>query len=189
MKALLIKILRDKRSYDYKYSEEEAKKLGIVNEYALRTKNNSLDSLILLKGDKELFRCNTVQTVANHPHYDYNDTIAMGKFQVQCFVKPRKFHGQIHGIVYAKDIEGQNIDAWSMQVENGYQKGRWLIHDRWSWDKNRDLNNGYSGGCFIMPSIELEQFNIILNNEGIHSNPNLKQIINGILLEIESFES
>ena len=108
-----------------------------------------------------------VQTVSNHPDFDHKDTIKPGYFKMECFVDPRKFHGEIHGIIDAIDIENQKIDKYSMQLEDGYQKGRWLVHDRYTFAKERDLYNGYSAGCFIMDSKRLKRFNRNLKSLGI----------------------
>jgi hypothetical protein len=160
MNDILIRVMRNKKSYNYKYDIME-------NNYSNNIKNNSLDYLQIIKNDKVELTIEGLQTVANHPDYDFQDTIKPGKFKIKCFVDPRNFHGRIHGIIEAKDIENQVIDKYSMQIEDGYQKGRWLVHDRWSFAKNRDLHNGYSGGCFIMSSIALKAFNDRLEKFGI----------------------
>ena len=170
----LIKVTRKKSSFDYKYDKSK-------NVYKNNIKNNSLDKLELFFDDQYIIGFNSVQTVSNHPHFDHFDTIDKGPFRIQCFVSPRKFHGLIHGIIDAVDIEGQKIDHWSMQVEGGYQKGRWLVHDRWSFKKNRDLRNGYSGGCFILSSSDLKRFNEKLKKLLIKPG----DILNGILVEVD----
>ena len=169
-----IKILRDKLSYDFKYDENK-------NDYKNNIRNNSIDTILILNSRKRaIFVSREVQTVANHPHFDFLDTIAPGKFKMRCFVEQRKYHGRIHGIVSARDLENQEIDCYSMQVENGYQKGRWLIHDRWSFEKERDLFNGYSGGCFVMSSRDLFNFNRVLERYGVVKN----DILNCSLIEV-----
>lgn len=168
----LIKVTRYKLSYDYKYDKKE-------NSFKNNIKNNSIDKFELFYENHYIWGTNSVQTVSNHPHFDFYDTIAPGKFQMQCFITPRKFHGQIHGIINAFDLENQKIDHWSMQIENGYQKGRWLDHDRWSFAKNRDLKFGYSGGCFVKKSQDLKVYNEKLKKMLIKPG----DVLNGILLE------
>jgi hypothetical protein len=168
-----LKVIRKKQSYFFKHNQKK-------NDFKNNIKNNTLDRIELYFNNKLIFQAKA-QTVSNHPHYDFYDTIKKGTFKIKCFVNPRKFHGQIHGIIDAMDIENQPIDHWSMQVENGYQKGRWLIHDRWSFAKNRDLYNAYSGGCFIMSSKDLEKFNKHLTENGISKG----DVIKGTLMEEE----
>lgn len=130
--------------------------------------------------DGIVFKTVSLQTVANHPEMKFEDTVAPGKFAIQCFINPRKFHGSIHGIVGAVDLEGQAIDKYSMQVENGFQKGRWTVHDRWWTEMNRELNHGYSGACFIMGVSDLSMLANILYKHDIHR----KFIIPCLLVEV-----
>ena len=59
------------------------------------------------------------------------DTVRAGNFTVKCFVPPRTFHGEIHAITKTRDLDGQEIDRNAMQTtKDGYQNGRWLIHDK-----------------------------------------------------------
>lgn len=156
---LILRIVRNKISHDYKFDKQK-------NDFSNNIKNNTKDFFILLKNGSIIFKC-LCQSVANHPDYSYTDSIKQCLFNVKCFVDPRNFHGEIHGIINAIDLDNQPIDNFSMQLDNGFQKGRWLIHDRYSFEKKRDLNNAYSGGCFILSSKDLEEFNKILKTEGI----------------------
>lgn len=183
LKNYLLKVYRKKLSYDYKFNLKK-------NDYNNNIKNNSLDKMVLFYLEKlnenvikenYLIEIPNVQTVSNHPHFDHFDTIAAGPFSVELFVTPRKFHGLIHGIIDAIDIEGQKIDHWSMQVENGYQKGRWLIHDKWSFEKQRDLNFSYSGGCFISSSENQKK----LNNKFKKLKFQKGDILPGLLVEVD----
>ena len=169
---LTLNVVRNKISYDYKFDKQK-------NSYENNVKNNSKDVIVLLKDNRPIFKA-FCQTTANHPEFSFGDTIRPGAFQVKCFVEHRQMHGEIHGIVNGYDLDGQKIDVFSMQVENGYQKGRWLIHDRFSFAKNRDLNNAYSGGCFIMSSTDLVRFNEALRNLGVMPGT----VINGNLMEV-----
>ena len=121
-----------------------------------------------------------VKKINDIPHFDFKDTIKEGSFQVKCFVEPRSYHGQVHGVINALDLNNQKIDQFSMQIENGFQKGRWLVHDKWSFSKGRDLNNSYSGSCFILSSKKLEILNEKLKELGIKP----CDIINGTLEEM-----
>ena len=63
----------------------------------------------------------------------FGDSVAAGSFTVKCFVPPRTFHGEIHAITKTRDLDGQEIDRNAMQTtKDGYQNGRWLIHDKYS---------------------------------------------------------
>lgn len=169
---LHIRIVRNKVSYQYKIDKSK-------NDYTNNINNNSKDVIIILDDDTPIFKA-FCQTVANHPDFSFKDTIRPGTFQIKCFVEHRQMHGEIHGIVDAFDLDGQKINQYSMQFDNGYQKGRWLIHDKWAEAKNRDLHNAYSGGCFIMSSIDLVRFNDALKNLGVKPGT----VINGNLMEV-----
>lgn len=169
----LIKVTRKKESHDFKFDKKK-------NDFKNNIKNNSLDILEIYLDNLCLFVVDKVQTVCNHPHFDYFDTISPGKFKLKCFVDPRNFHGQIHGIIDAYDLDKEKIDLYSMQIDDGYQKGRWLVHDRWSFKKNRDLYNAYSGGCFMMDSRRLKRFNSKLKTLEFTKG----DVINGILEEV-----
>jgi hypothetical protein len=170
---LKIEVLRYLKSYDFKHYHDK-------NDFYNNIRNNSIDTLILYKENQIIFKCENVQTVSNHPDFDFKDTIREGEFKLKCFVESRSFHGRIHGIVNAYDLDNEPIDNYSMQLDNGYQKGRWLLHDKYSFAKKRDLHNSYSGGCFIMSSIDLGEFNSILLENEISP----EDIITGILKEV-----
>ena len=177
------KILRTKKSYDFKADPNKP------DSFENNWKNNSLDWLSLTDGNNELFRCRC-QTVANYcfgamspgDTVSYGDTVAPGTFTVKCFVEPRLFHGEIHAITSTTDIDGQKIDRNAMQVSaQGFQNGRWLIHDRWSKKYGRDTNCAWSAGCFILSSGNLEALNTVLHSLKIQPGETLP----GELIEIE----
>ena len=160
-----LRIERALSSYDFRANPEAP------DSFSNNWKNNSRDWLILLDDKAELcrFRC---QTVANYcfgkmapgDSVEHGDTIAPGHFQVRLFAEPRNFHGEIHEIINATDLDGQRIDGHAMQITNdGYQTGRWLIHDRYSKKQGRDTNSAWSAGCFILSSGDLEALNKMLH--------------------------
>lgn len=166
---LHLHIIRYVESYDFKAEPDKP------DSFSNNWKNNSLDDFILLNDDTELFKCKC-QSVANYCFGDmlpgdtvsYGDSIAAGDFTVRCFVPPRKFHGQIHAITQTVDIDGQRIDHNAMQTtKGGYQTGRWLIHDRFSFSKGADTTYAWSAGCFILSSKDLEDFNQTLKAHGV----------------------
>ena len=166
---LHLHIIRYVESYDFKAEPDKP------DSFSNNWKNNSLDDFILLNDDTELFKCKC-QSVANYCFDDmlpgdtvsYGDSIAAGDFTVRCFVPPRKFHGQIHAITQTVDIDGQRIDHNAMQTtKGGYQSGRWLIHDRFSFSKGADTTYAWSAGCFILSSKDLELFNQTLKAHGV----------------------
>ena len=168
---LHLHIIRYVESYDFKVEPDKP------DSFSNNWKNNSLDDFILLNDDTELFKCKC-QSVANYCFGDmlpgdtvsYGDSIAAGDFIVRCFVPPRKFHGQIHAITQTVDIDGQKIDRNAMQTtKGGYQTGRWLIHDRFSFSKGADTTYAWSAGCFILSSKDLELFNQTLKAHGVQA--------------------
>lgn len=173
---------RRKRSYDFKSNK------NLPGSFENNWKNNSLDWLCLYNDNCELIRL-PAQTVANYCFDDmksngdteHGDTIAEGYFKVKCFVEPRGFHGEIHGIIETKDLDGQWVDHNSMQTVNGFQTGRWLIHDRWSEKLGRDTNTAWSAGCFILSSKDLHALNNILHAYEVKSG----DIIPGELVEVD----
>ena len=179
---LQIIVYRKKESYSYKANPDKAD--GFDNNW----KNNSLDRLVLLSNGEEIYKC-TCQTVANYCFGDmatadtvtHGDTIAPGEFTIKCFVPPRSFHGEIHAITRTKDLDGQWIDHNAMQTTaKGFQNGRWLIHDRYSFKTGRDTNQAWSAGCFILSSFGLEQLNIALRSLGVKPGDEIK----GTLVEV-----
>ncbi|MBQ9624242.1 MAG: hypothetical protein IJR39_13040 [Treponema sp.] len=166
---LKLQIWRRQQSYDFK--ADPGKPDGFDNNW----KNNSLDLLVLLDGSAILFQCHA-QTVANYCFGDmtpgdnlpHGDTVAAGEFTLKCFVEPRAFHGEIHAITRTKDLDGQEINREAMQTTaGGFQNGRWLVHDRYSFKLGKDTNCAWSAGCFILSSNDLAQLNAILKNEGV----------------------
>ena len=166
---LHLHIIRYVESYDFKAEPDKP------DSFSNNWKNNSLDDFILLNDNTELFKCKC-QSVANYCFGDmlpgdtvsYGDSIAAGAFTVRCFVPPRKFHGQIHAITQTVDIDGQKIDHNAMQTtKGGYQSGRWLIHDRFSFSKGADTTYAWSAGCVILSSKDLELFNQTLKAHGV----------------------
>lgn len=173
---------RKKKSYDFKVNPKEPGSFS--NNY----KNNSLDSIAIYDDKAEIarFKC---QTVANYcfgdfataDTVDFGDTIREGYFKIKCFVEPRNFHGEIHGIIETRDIDGQWINQDSMQITaDGFQNGRFLIHDRFSKKYNADTNYAWSAGCFILSSADLEAFNTILHAYNVKSG----DIISGEIVEV-----
>jgi hypothetical protein len=116
----------------------------------------------------------------NNPHIS---TIAPGDFTIRAFVEPRSFHGEIHAITRTKDIGGKWIDHNAMQVfSNGYQLGRWLIHDKYSFELKKDTNYAWSAGCFILSSADLQSLNACLKQKGVKAG----DLISGVLVEINN---
>ena len=166
---LKLQIWRNRQSYNFK--ADPGKPDGFDNNW----KNNSLDQLVLLKDQKVLFLAKA-QTVSNYCFGDmtpgdslpHGDTVAAGEFTLKCFVEPRAFHGEIHAITKTKDLDGQTIDRNAMQTTaGGFQNGRWLVHDRYSFKLGKDTNYAWSAGCFILSSNDLARLNAILKNEGV----------------------
>lgn len=163
--ALSIVVERKKKSYDFKLRPNEA------DSFSNNIKNNMEDTFRLFDGKCELFSC-PVQSVANFCWGEQSksmqkkagDTIAEGYFKVKCFVEPRNYDGEIHGIIETKDLDGQVIDTESMQVYgNGEKAGRWLIHSTYNKEKQREASYAYSAGCLVMTRSNLEAFNKILH--------------------------
>lgn len=173
---------RKKKSYDFKANP------SAPSSFSNNWKNNSIDTIAIYDEKAELARFNC-QTVANYCFGDYatadtveyGDTIREGYFKVKCFVEPRNFHGEIHGIIETKDIDGQWIDQMSMQTtKDGFQNGRFLIHDRYSKKIGGDTNYAWSAGCFILSSADLKALNTILHAYEVKSG----DIISGEILEV-----
>ena len=157
---------RKKISYDFKISPHLPD--GFDNNW----KNNSQDWFIVQDEHCELarFKC---QSVANYcfgqmktaDSVAWGDTVAPGPFKVRLFAEPRNFHGEIHEIIEATDLDGQRINTHAMQTtDEGFQNGRWLIHDRFSTKYNEDTNYAWSAGCFILSSWDLAALNVILKS-------------------------
>lgn len=136
--------------------------------------NNSLDSFVLYAADGKVLLTCRAQTVVNIPGGRAGDTVAPGTFRVKLWVAPRGFWCEPHGIVGAKDIEGQDITEDSVQSLPGKDGApvdfsRWLIHD---WQKQKPQPKGtltrlaWSLGCFVVPVGCLAEMNRILKKEG-----------------------
>ncbi len=161
---LNILIQRHKSSYAFKANPK------LPDSFDNNWHNNSKDRLILRDDKAEVFSCRC-QTVANYCFGDqkpgdtvsFGDTVAPGLFKVRLFVEPRNFHGEIHAICSTTDIDGQWINHEAMQTtKDGFQNGRWLIHDRYSKKLGTDSNYAWSAGCFILSSEDLESLNNML---------------------------
>jgi len=177
------KVERKKASYDFRANPNRPD--GFDNNW----KNNSIDDLILLNGANEIVRLKC-QTVANYcfgvhagpKHKPHMATVAIGDFTIRAFVPPRKFHGEIHAITRTRDKGGRWINHEAMMIlDNGYQLGRWLIHDRFSFEHGRDTNNAWSAGCFILSSADLRTLNNHLRQQGVKAG----DLIPGVLNEID----
>ena len=164
---VFLQILRDSESWKFKVDAEKP------SSFQNNVKNNRRDIFLVSFGTRETvaFLC---QTVANHPAEKIGDTIAPGPFKVRAFVDPRKFNGQIHGILDTLDTEGQKVDADSMQWDTGKRTGRWLIHDSYLPDKGRDATYLWSGGCFMLRPGDLLELNRILTSVGIRPGDTFK---------------
>lgn len=188
----LIKVIRKKESYDFIvdknhiYEGNRREKKFTRADFRNNIKNNMLDDIILYKNQRiyndnyahtEIFRCKA-QTVANYPLCDLHDTIAVGKFQLKCFIDPLNWHGEPHIIINAKDIEGQIINSDSRQWEDNQLKGRWGMHD--TWYKGKRLIYAWSKACFVVYPEDLVGFNDKLRRNGIDNN----YILNGEVTEI-----
>jgi len=176
-----IRIERKQKSYDFK--ADPKKPYSFENNW----KNNSLD-YIFIRDDHVMlakFRCQTVANycfgeMATASTVPWGDTVAPGNFTLKAFVPPRNFHGEIHGITQTRDIDGEWIDHESMQTtKNGFQNGRWLIHDRFSFRINADTNYAWSAGCFILSSHDLRLFNSVLKARNVKPG----DLIPGTLIE------
>ncbi len=180
---LNIVVERKKSSYDFKVNPRQPGSFG--NNW----KNNSQDWFILYDEQAEIvrFKC---QSVANYCFGDYatadtveyGDTIREGYFEMKCFVDPRSFHGRIHGITRTRDIDGQWIDTNSMQTTaNGFQNGRFLVHDRFSFKTGKDTNYAWSAGCFILSSADLDTLNHLLDCYKVKKG----EVIKGEVVEVD----
>jgi len=179
----MINILVERRRESYDFRADPRRPDSFENNW----KNNSLDWINIRDGEAALcrFRC---QTVANYCFGEmatastvaHGDTVAPGNFTVRAFVPPRAFHGEVHAITSARDIDGELIDREAMQItRNGFQNGRWLIHDRFSFNTGADTNYAWSAGCFIMSSADLATFNALLKKLGVKPG----DLIDGTLVE------
>ena len=176
-----IRVERKRESYDFRADPRKP------DSFENNWKHNSLDRIIIRDDNIELcyFRC---QTVANYcfganataSTIAHGDTIAPGNFTVKAFVPRRNFHGEIHAITQTRDIDGEWIDHEGMQItRGGFQNGRFLIHDRFSFRTGADTNYAWSAGCFIVSSADLVSFNRMLIKFGVKPG----DLIPGTLIE------
>ena len=181
---LKLQIKRYKNSYYFKADPKKP------DSFSNNWKNNGLDDFVLAKDGAEVFKCKC-RSVADYcfgeqsggDTVSYGDSVAAGEFTVRCFVPPRKFHGQIHAITRTRDIDGQRLDHNAMQqAANGYQNGRRLIHDKFSFDKGADTNYVWSAGCFILSAKDLEAFNAELKARGVAAGDEIA----GMLSEVQA---
>ena len=163
---LYVRVHRFRSSYDFKNN------ISMPNSFQNNWKNNSKDWLIVYDDEAEIarFRCQSVANycfgaMATADTVAWGDTVAPGPFKIRVFANPRNFHGEIHEIIEATDIDGQRINTHAMQkTDEGFQNGRWLIHDRFSKKYNADTNYAWSAGCFILSSGDLAALNVILKS-------------------------
>lgn len=162
----MIRILVERKLRSYDFRADPRKPDSFENNW----KNNSLDTISILDDSVTLksFAC---QTVANYCFgamktaltAAHGDTVAPGSFTLEAFVPPRNFHGEIHAITRTRDVDGEWIDRQAMQTtRGGFQNGRWLVHDRFSFKTGADTNYAWSAGCFILSSADLAAFNQVL---------------------------
>ncbi len=180
---LLVLIQRKKSSYDFK--NDPSRPDSFQNNW----KNNTQDTLKLMYKRQFIFSC-PAQTVANYcfgkmkPRTGEkdSDTVSTGVFTLRCFADPRNFEGDVHEITSSYDNNGEVINHKAMQVDdNGYQTGRWLIHNRYSKRLGRDTNFGWSAGCFVLSSPDLEEFGRVLRDYGVKEG----DLIRGLVREID----
>lgn len=178
---LRLEITRYKTSYNYKYRKSSPS--GYDNNGA----NNMQDIFVLKDEDDEIFVC-TCQSVQNLDWGDhksngpkpYGDTIAPGHFDVRLFANPRNYHGSVHEIFYAQDMDGHDIDKNAMQCVNGKWSGRWLIHDKWSNKACKESSKAWSAGCIILSCRNLEAFNKVVQTYGLKKD----DVIKGFIREV-----
>jgi hypothetical protein len=142
--------------------------------------NNLADTFWMFDGSDTLF-ATRVQTVANLPGGRPQDTIAPGKFRLRLFADPRDFWCVPHGVVGAKDLEGQDIDGSSVESVPGRDGAptsfdRWLCHDMQKHRHNpdgttnprgTDTSVAWSAGCIVQRTVEFARFNLVLAKKGL----------------------
>lgn len=161
---------RDPVSHDFILEEDTG------NIYKNRTKNNMIDHMFLYKNDVIIWSTHHLQTVSNHPLMKYSDTIQKGNFKLKLFVEQRKFNTPVHGIIDAFDLNGDYIDEFSMQKDQGEYIGRFLMHSSYYAPLKRDTK-GYSGACFIVSTAEMLAFNKVLLENGLKEGDILKGVL------------
>lgn len=163
----MINLLLQRNLSSYNFKKNTNLPDSFSNNYA----QNSRDWLIVLDDKAEIarFRCQSVANycfgeMATADSVPYGDTIAPGPFKIRLFAEPRNFHGEIHEIIEATDLDGQRINTRAMQTtEEGFQNGRWLIHDKFSKKYGTDTNYAWSAGCIILSSGDLQALNLIFH--------------------------
>lgn len=180
--SLNLVIERNKKSWDFKVNK------NLPDSFSNNIKNNMLDNFQLWD-DKCLLFSAKCQSVANYCWGEISksmkttagDSINEGYFKIKCFVEPRNYTGEIHGIIETKDIDGQWINHESEQFyEENEKAGRWLIHSTFNKEKNRDASYAYSAGCFILRPADLKAFNDLLHAYKVEKG----DIITGELVEV-----
>jgi hypothetical protein len=138
--------------------------------------NNSMDRFYLFYDEgiaghsAPLLTCKA-QTVSNleglAPGMFYHDTIAPGPFQLRAFADSRQFWCIPHGICNTRTLGGEWVNEDSVTPTTA---NRTLMHD---WQSHRDKPAGqdtrvaWSGGCIVVPDVDLILFSAILENNGI----------------------
>lgn len=171
---LFIRVERKKTSYDYKH---DPKRPG---SWSNNTKHSAEDKIKLFIYEESLFEAKC-QTVSNIPTGRYQDTIAPGPFLIRCFVPPRMYHCEVHGICQTNDIENQPIDNNCIQLPS---QDRWLIHDDQKLKPSAPgitTSIPWSAGCFVLHMDDLTALNEILKVCGIKPG----DTIDGELVEVD----
>lgn len=185
---LFIKVIRYKKSYDYKRFPNKP------DAWDNNDTNNMLDDFLLYVEENIIFKAK-VQTVANIPNGRFLDTIAPGAFKMKCFIgegpngDPRNYYGKIHGITNCYDLDGQWIDNNSVEIVKGKNGApidltRWLVHDTQKCKPAAPMTLtrvAWSAGCFIMIPSNLMALATILDAYKIKP----YDFINGELIEEE----
>ena len=177
----MLRMVINRRITSYRFKADEKKADSFDNNWL----HNSEDDLSLIEGNEVVFTCKC-QSVANYcfgeqrpgDTVSYGDTVAPGEFTLKCFAPPRAFHGEIHAITRTRDIDGQWIDRDAMQTTaGGFQNGRWLVHDRFSFKTGRDTRYAWSAGCFILSSEDLRGLNKILRSRGVKAGDEVSGVV------------
>jgi hypothetical protein len=176
---LLYFVQRYQKSFDFKYDEDYIyqgnKKTGFTKlDYKNNTKNNMLDRerIIYHKGNvtQVIYECQNIQTVANYPMAQVDDTIADGEFFIMCFVSQGGYRYPIHAVVRARDMKGHYINDHSMDVVE--KEGRHLLHSK-MYQKNpgvwEEPTFAYSKACFIRGSEDQLYLNEIMKLQNINN--------------------
>ena len=180
MNELFIRVIRKKESYNYKKYPNKPDAWD-NNDF-----NNMLDEYRIYY-DESLMMNLKCQTVSNIPNGRFLDTIAPGNFQLKCFVEPRQYVCNPHGIINTFDLDGQRINENSIETVIGKNGApisltRWLNHDtrKLSPNPNNEVTRvAWSAGCFVLNPSDLEAENMLFINYGIKSG----DIIDGELLD------